>query len=99
VERSLASNYVGITATGPMDRDAALERYRSWQLKDFSIGDLKTEMNGDTIVVHYVITLDGVMSQASGGTQPLPSTPLRMMTIWQQQKSGWIVIAHSMTQS
>jgi hypothetical protein len=99
VDRALASNYVGVMPAGPMDRDSTLEKYRSWHLKDFSIGDLKTEMNGDTIVVYYSITLNGVMSQASGATQSLPSTPLHMMTVWQQQKSGWIVIAHSMSES
>jgi hypothetical protein len=99
VERAIASNYVGVMPSGPMDRDSTLEKYRSWHLRDFSIGDLKTEMNGDTIVVFYSITLNGEMSQAGGGTQSLPSTPLHMMTVWQQQKSGWIVIAHSMSQS
>jgi hypothetical protein len=99
VSRALASNYSGLTPSGTLDRDAALEQYRTWQLKDFAIGDLKTELNGNTIVVTYTITLNGVSSSATGGSQPLPSTPQHMMTVWQQQKSGWIVIAHSVSQS
>jgi hypothetical protein len=93
VERALASNYAGVTPAGNLDRAAALEQYRSWQLKDQAIGDLKTEMNGSTIVVTYSITLNG-----TAGAQPLPSTPQHMMTVWQQQKSGWVVIAHSVSQ-
>lgn len=93
IERVLASNYAGMTPGGPVDRSVALDQYRQWKLNDFSLGDLKTEMNGSTFVVTYTITLDG-----TAGSQPLPSTPQHMMTVWQQQKSGWVVIAHSVTQ-
>ncbi len=97
VERALASNYAGVTPGGTLDRAVALEQYRSWQLKDFALGDLKTELNGSTIVVTYTITLNGT-SNGSAGSQPLPSAPQHMMTVWQQQKKGWVVIAHSVSQ-
>ncbi|MBZ5667614.1 MAG: nuclear transport factor 2 family protein [Acidobacteriia bacterium] len=93
LERALASNYAGVTPSGTLDRAATLEQYRTWQLKDYAIGDLKTEMNGSTIVVTYTITLNG-----TAGSQPLPSAPQHMMTVWQQQKAGWIAIAHSVSQ-
>src|SRR5271166_7117227 len=91
VERVLASNYAGVTASGTLDRAATLEQYRQWQLKEYSLGDVKTELNGNTIVVTYTITLNGTV----GGSAPLPSGPQHMMSVWQQQKSGWIEIAHS----
>jgi hypothetical protein len=93
VERALASNYVGTTPAGTLDRAATLEQYRQWRVKDYSLGDVKTEMNGNTIVVTYTITLNG-----TAGAQPLPSAPQHMMTVWQQQKRGWIVIAHGVSQ-
>jgi hypothetical protein len=103
VERALASNYAGQNPNGTLDRSATLEQYRQWQLKDYTLGDLKTELNGTTIVVTYNITLNGTLngttsSNAAGGSQPLPSSPLHMMTVWQQQKSGWVAIAHSVSQ-
>ena len=102
VERSLASNYAGVTPSGTLDRSATLEQYRQWQLKDYALGDLNTEMNGTTFVVTYTITLNGTFSAAVGngaaGSQPLPSAPQHMMTVWQQQKKGWVVIAHSVSQ-
>jgi Domain of unknown function (DUF4440) len=98
VERALASNYAGVTPGGTLDRSATLEQYRQWQLKDYALGDLQTELNGITIVVTYTITLDGVASNGTGGSQPLPSAPQHMMTVWQQQKAGWVVIAHSVSQ-
>jgi Domain of unknown function (DUF4440) len=93
IERIIASNYIGMTPAGPLDRTATLEQYRQWKLADFAIGDLKTEMNGPTFVVTYSITLKGT---AAG--QPLPSSPQCMMTVWHQHKSGWMMIAHSVTQ-
>ncbi len=102
VERALASNYAGVTPSGTLDRSTTLEQYRQWQLKDYALGDLKTEMNGTTFVVTYTITLNGTFNGAAGngatGSQPLPSTPQHMMTVWQQQKAGWVVIAHSVSQ-
>ena len=98
VERALASNYAGVTPSGALDRSATLEQYRKWQLKDFALGDLKTEMNGTTCVVSYTITLNGVTSNGADGSQPIPSAPQHMMTVWQQQKKGWVVIANSVSQ-
>lgn len=92
VERALASNYAGVTPGGTLDRSAALDQYRSWQLKEYTLGDLKTELNGSTIVVTYTITLNG-----TAGSQALPSVPQRMMSVWQEQKKGWMVIAHSVS--
>jgi hypothetical protein len=77
----------------PRPADPSIAQYRQWQLKDYSLGDLKTELNGSTIVVTYTMTLNG-----TAGSQPLPSTPQHMMTVWQQQKAGWVAIAHSATQ-
>jgi hypothetical protein len=74
-----------------------MEQYRTWQLKDYALGDMQTELNGTTIVVTYTITLHGTVS--GPGAQPLPTTPQHMMTVWQQQKAGWVAIAHSVSQS
>ena len=93
VERALASNYIGTAPAGTLDRAATLAQYRQWQLKDYSLGDLRTEWNGSTVVVTYTITLNG-----TAGSERLPSTPQHMMTVWQQQKAGWVAIAHSVSQ-
>jgi hypothetical protein len=99
VERALASNYAGIAPGGALDRAATLEQYRHWRLQDYALGDVKTELNGSTIVVTYTITMHGVAATGASGSQPLPSAPQSMMTVWQQQKSGWVVIAHSVSLS
>jgi len=96
VERALASNYSGVTPGGTLDRSATLEQYRQWQLKDYALGDLRTELNGNTIVVTYTLTLNGSLNGTSG-SQSLPSAPQHMMTVWQEQKKGWVAIAHSVS--
>ncbi len=40
---------------------------------------------------------DGTFNGAAG-SQPLPSAPQHMMTVWQQQKAGWVAIAHGVSQ-
>ena len=91
IDRHLAGNYVLVTPEdGRLDRAAALSRLQDLQLDQYSLGDMQTELNGGTLIVTYNITLRGT----SGG-QPLPSVPMRMMTVWQQQKRGWLVIAHT----
>ncbi len=91
MEQHLASNYVLATPEeGRLDRAAALAHLEQVRLDEFTLGDLQTELNTDTLIVTYAITLRGTFSG-----QPLPSDPVRMMTVWQKQKAGWMQIAHS----
>jgi Domain of unknown function (DUF4440) len=90
VERSLASNFVSVTPSGPRDRVATIEHLKQLRLQDYSLGEFQTELNGNTIVVTYTVTVHGT----SNG-QPLPEGPMHMMTVWQEQKAGWVVIARS----
>lgn len=88
VERRLAPTYVEVTSAGVRDRAQAVERLKSLSLADYSLGDLQVRPAGDDMVVAYTITL-----RASSGGE----TTLRVMTVWQQVKGGWIAIAHSET--
>jgi hypothetical protein len=91
VEHRIASNFVGVAQDGSrFDKAAALSRLQQLQLDDYALGDLQSEMNSDTFVVTYTLAMRGT----SAG-QPLPTEPIRMMTVWQKQKSGWMEIAHS----
>src|ERR1700757_585031 len=75
VDRRIASNYVSINAEGQHDRTVTLQRFKDLQLEDYSLGDFQSELNGNTIVVAYTITLKGTRNG-----QPLPGTPQRMLT-------------------
>jgi len=90
LERHIAGNYISIAPGVQLDRAAALEHLRQLQLDEYSLGDFQVELNGQTMVVIYNVTMRG-----SSGGHPLPNVPLRMMSVWQRQKSGWVTIAHS----
>jgi len=91
LEHHLASNYVAISPQGGrLDKTAALAQIQQLQLDDYTLGDLQGEMNSDTFVVTYTVVMRGKLSG-----QPLPTEPLRMMTVWQREKAGWMAIAHS----
>jgi len=95
LEHHLAGNYILVTPEeGRLDRAAALAHLQQVRLDEFTLGDLQTELNTETLVVTYAITMRG-----SFAGQPLPSDPVRMMTVWQKQKAGWMQIAHSVTGS
>jgi hypothetical protein len=91
VERHLASNYVLVTPQeGRLDKTAAFAHFQQLQLDDFTLGDLQSELNTDTLIVTYAITM-----RAKFAGQPVPADPVHMMTVWQKQKAGWLAIAHS----
>jgi hypothetical protein len=92
LEKHIGGNYIVVTPTGRLERAAALERLKRFQLDDFSLGDIETELNGNTMVISYTIALHGsVDGHAFSGE------PGRHMTVWQQQSAGWMAIASSIT--
>jgi hypothetical protein len=88
--RHVASNYVSVVPQGRLDWAAALAQLQQLHLDDYSLGDFQVEWNGRTLVVTYTIAMRGSLNG-----QPIPADPVRMMTVWQRQKSGWLAIAHS----
>jgi hypothetical protein len=91
LEQHMAGNYVSVTPEeGRLERAAALAHLQQLQLEEYTLGDLQTELNGETIVVTYAITMRGRFAG-----QSLPPGPIRMMTVWQGQNAGWMAIAHS----
>lgn len=86
----MTSNFVFVSPEGKLDRDAALDRFRKMDVKDYSIGDLTTELSGNVFVATYTITLRGTMSG-----QAFPAAPERRVSVWHQQKSGWMLISHA----
>jgi len=90
LERHVSDTYVWLAPEGSMDKAAALQHLQQLQLNDYSLGDFKVELDGSTLIVTYTITMQG-----SFNGQAIPATPVQMMSVWQQEKSGWVAIAHS----
>ena len=90
LERHLAGNFVSASSRGTRDRAATLEYLKQLQLDEYSLGDFQVELNGQALVVNYSLTARGMVEG-----RPLPSGAIHMMSVWQQQKAGWTLIAHS----
>jgi ketosteroid isomerase-like protein len=90
VSSHLASNYVFQGESGAKTKDQVLAELDQLNLTDFSMGNVNVTPQGADMIVTYDITLRGTR-----GGSPLPETLLHFMSVWQQQKSGWILIAQS----
>jgi hypothetical protein len=93
LETHLAPNFVLATASGSFDHDGAIEHWKQLEIQDYSLGEFKTELNGNTYIVSYMLSI-----HAKFAGQPLPATSYRCMTVWQRQRrEEWQAIAHSAT--
>ena len=85
VESHVASNFVYLDGTGNKDKPQTIDYLRSLDLKDFSLGEVTVTGQGADAIVTYTITLVG--------SKTAPTS--RQMSLWQQQKSGWVLVAMS----
>ena len=92
VEGRLAPTFVWLYSGGVRDRAATVDYLKSLALSDYTLGDFTTTSNGADLVVTYTARVTGMYKG-----QPLPSEPIRMMTVWQQVTKSWVAIAHSET--
>ena len=89
VEHHLAPTFVAVGADGKQfDGPGWLGYCKGLQVKDFAIGDLAVAPNGPDMVVTYDLRLNGATLAAS---------ELRVVSVWQQVKKGWILISHTET--
>ena len=82
----MASNFTYLRGDGSKDKQQTVDYLRSLDLKDFSLGDINVNASGSDAIVSYSINL-------AAASNSLPSHPSRHMAIWQQQKSGWVMVA------
>lgn len=93
LESHLAPNFVLTIPTGTFDRAAALEHFKALQVHDYSIGELQSQLNGNTYTVTYILNIRGEINGRS-----VPTAPLRAMSVWQRQvREQWVMLAHSAT--
>jgi hypothetical protein len=90
LDAHIAPNFVYVGNQGKVPRADALDYIHKFDLKDFSVSEVEVELNTQTLVVTYVLTLNG-----SHAGRPLTGNARRMMSVWQQQKAGWLLIAQS----
>jgi len=90
VESHLTSTFVYQSSGTVRDRDAALELLKKLDVADYALGDVTIHPSGDAAIVTYTIDLKGTYDG-----RPLELSHARMMSVWQQQKRGWAIVAHA----
>jgi len=90
VEEHLASTYVWQSADSERDRAQTLDQLQKLQIAEYSMGETQVRPSGDVLIITYTMDLRGTLDG-----RPFAWRGQHMMTTWQQQKTGWIAIAHS----
>lgn len=86
----LASNYVRQDGSGTKNKEQYLAELEQINLTDYSLAELNVTPQGTNMIVTYAITLRG-----NNGGRPFPNEPIRYLSVWQQQKAGWVLVAQS----
>ena len=86
-ERRLAPAFVGVDSSGKsFDRNGWVEHWKNTGVHDFAPGEIQVQPAAADMVLTYELALGSTSSQR-----------LRVVSVWQQVKSGWILTACSMT--
>lgn len=103
VEIRLAPMFVGVGADGKKyDRAGWMDYWKSAPGHDYSIGEVTVDPAGTDMVVSYILNISNMSGNAAGRAQgsngnSVASPPLRVVSVWQQMKSGWIMSTTSLT--
>lgn len=89
LEKHMAATLVVVMPDAVRDRAGLLQHFRELEVKDYSLGDFVTQVNGVDLVVAYRATLNGKL-----GGQPV-QVRLRCLSVWQETKDGWLLTAQS----
>jgi uncharacterized protein DUF4440 len=92
VEGHLSPTFTGVTADGKMfDRAGWMEQWKNSEVREFSLGEVQTQPEGTDMKVTYIFRLP------TSAKPLLTSSGLRVVSVWQEVKSRWMLTATSMT--
>jgi hypothetical protein len=91
VEGHLAPTFAGVNASGrALDRAGWLEYWKNARLGEYSLGEVAVQPEGSDMVVTYVVHL-------SIGAQTGSGSGFQVVSVWQEIKGRWTLIATSTT--
>jgi hypothetical protein len=92
VERHLSPTFIGVATNGRMfDRAGWVQLWHAAEVQEFSLGDMQIQPEGTDMKVTYILHVK------ASAKAPLPSSGLRVISIWQEVKSRWMLTAMSIT--
>ena len=92
VERHLSPTFIGVAPNGRMfDRAGWVELWQGAEVQEFSLGEMQIQPEGPDMKATYILHVK------ASAKAPLPSSGLRVISIWQEVKSRWMLTAMSIT--
>ncbi|MBX6325993.1 MAG: nuclear transport factor 2 family protein [Chthoniobacterales bacterium] len=90
VERKIASGFQSIHPDGARDRAGEIALIKNLNLGEFTLSNFKSTVNGDNIVVTYMIAVHETIDQERLGTKATPR-----LSVWKKGAHGWQWICHA----
>src|SRR6266705_6408127 len=90
VESKIAEGFQSIHPDGPRDRAGEISLIEHLNLGEFTLSNFKTTVNGDNIVVTYMIAVQETIDQ-----KRLPAKPAPRLSVWKKGTHGWQWICHA----
>jgi uncharacterized protein DUF4440 len=90
VESKIAEGFQSIHPDGARDRAGEISLIEHLNLGEFTLSNFKTTVNGDNIVVTYMIAVQETIDPKRLGAKPTPR-----LSVWKKGTHGWQWICHA----
>ena len=84
VENKIAEGFQSVHPDGARDRAGEISLIKNLSVGQIALSDFKSTMNGDNIVVTYMISV-----QETIDLERLPTKPAPRLSVWKKGASGW----------
>ena len=90
VENKIADEFQSVHSDGARDRAGEIALIKNLNVGKIALSDFKLTVNGDNIVVSYMIS-----AQETIDLERLPTKPASRLSVWKKGASGWQWICHA----
>ena len=90
VERKIADGFQSVHPDGPRDRAGEITLIKNLNLGEFTLSNFQSTVNGNNIVVTYMMAAHETIDQERLGTKPTPR-----LSVWRKGTHGWQWICHA----
>jgi hypothetical protein len=90
VESKIADAFQSVHPDGARDRANEISLIKNLKVGQVEFNDFRSTMNGDNIVVTYMISV-----QETIDLEQLPTKPAPRLSVWRKGATGWQWICHA----
>lgn len=90
VEGKIAEGFQSVHPDGARDRTGEISLIKNLNVGQVALSDFKSTMEGDDIVVTYMIS-----AQETIDLERLPTRPASRLSVWKKGGNGWQWISHA----